>query len=135
MIIRIAFLLILAISPSLCLAQSPAAESEAEIERSARESPKTSLPRLIDFLEAKLERIYNEKLQQAAESEKKVIETSQRAWKAFYEADRAAAALDSSGGSGSAVFLMQRRIYQIRLRIYQLQVPFEQGWPAIPEQK
>lgn len=107
--------------------------TEEQIERLATQAPKVHLPDLIAFNEAKLERIYQAKLRAADPEYQEALKESQDAWRKFYEADRVVGALEVRGGSGQAVFAMERRVYQLRLRIYQLSKDYLQGWVAIPK--
>ncbi|MEP6671406.1 MAG: lysozyme inhibitor LprI family protein [Chthoniobacter sp.] len=107
--------------------------TEAQLERLVQESPKLHLPELIAFNEGKLERIYQAKLQAADPEYRAALQKSQEAWRKFYEADLVVGALDTRGGSGQAVFAMERHVYQLRLRIYQLSTDFLQGWAPIPK--
>jgi len=107
--------------------------TEEQIERLVRESPKQHLPELIAFNEAKLERIYQAKLKAAAPEYREALQKAQEAWRKFYEADLVVGAMDTRGGSGQAVFAMERHVYQLRLRIYQLSTDFVRGWVGIPK--
>jgi len=108
-------------------------ESEEELERLVQQSPKLYLPKLIDFTEAKLERVYQAKLDASDPAYRKALQRAQAAWREYYKADRAVGALEARGGSGEAIFAMQRRVYQLRLRIYQLNTEFTQGWIPVPK--
>ena len=107
--------------------------TEEQLERLAEQSPKANLPKLIAFAEAKLERVYQAKLKGSSPKYREALQKAQEAWRKFYEADLAVGALDTEGGSGQAVFAMQRHVYQLRLRIYQLSTDFTQGWVPIPK--
>jgi len=106
---------------------------EERIERLVRQSPKLELPKLIAFNEAKLERIYQAKLKASDPEYRAALQKAQEAWRKYYEADLDVGALDTRGGSGEAVFAMQRHVYQLRLRIYQLSTDFLEGWVEIPK--
>ena len=107
--------------------------TEEQLERLAQQSPKLYLPKLIDFTEAKLERLYQAKLKASGPEYRLALGKSQEAWRKFFEADLLVGSLDAKGGSGQAVFAMERHLYQLRLRIYQLRTDFLQGWMQIPK--
>jgi len=109
--------------------------SEEQLERSSQKSPKVHLPELIAFNEAKLERIYQAKWKAANPEYREALQKAQEAWRKFYEADLVVGAMDTRGGSGQAVYAMERHVYQLRLRIYQLSTDFLQGWVEIPKVK
>jgi uncharacterized protein YecT (DUF1311 family) len=121
-----------AFSHPLCAAEPL---TEEQIERLVSQAPKVHLPKLIDFNEAKLERIYQTRLKASDPEYRKALKAAQDAWRKFDEADRVVGALDTAGGSGQAVFAMQRRVYQLRLRIYQLSTDYLEGWVPIPKVK
>ena len=115
-------------------ADAPGPEVEERLERLVSQSPKMHLPELIEYNQAKLERIYQAKLQATKDPElRAALEKAQKAWREFHEADRTYGALDLQGGSGQAVFAMERHVYQLRLRIYQLSTEFLAGWTEIPK--
>ena len=64
---------------------------------------------------------------------REALQKAQEYWRKFHEADLVVGALDTEGGSGQAVFAMERHLYQLRLRIYQLSTDFLQGWIQIPK--
>jgi len=105
---------------------------EEQIERLVRQNPKEYLPKLIEFNEAKLERVYQTKLRASDPKYCEALKAAQEAWRTFYQADRVVGTLDTMGGSGAAIFAMERRVYQLRLRIYQLSTDYQQGWITIP---
>ncbi|MCE9612141.1 MAG: lysozyme inhibitor LprI family protein [Chthoniobacter sp.] len=107
--------------------------TEEQIERLVSQAPKMHLPKLIAFNEAKLERIYQAKLKASGPEYRDALKKAQEAWRKFYEADLIIGALDTEGGSGQAVFAMERHVYQLRLRIYQLSTDYLQGWFSIPK--
>jgi uncharacterized protein YecT (DUF1311 family) len=94
--------------------------------------PKQSLPIQINLAEGKLERIYALQLKVSNPERRQALQKAQEAWKKFYEADLEFGAIDMRGGSDQAVFSMQRHLYQINLRIYQLGTDFLAGWVSIP---
>ncbi len=107
--------------------------TEEQLERLAQQSPKLNLPKLITFTEGKLDRVYQARLKAAGPEYRGALQNAQEAWRKFYEADLVAGALALQGGSGQSVFAMQRHLYQLRLRIYQLNTDFLQGWIQIPK--
>jgi uncharacterized protein YecT (DUF1311 family) len=107
--------------------------TEEQLERLVKQSPKRYLPDLIAFNKAKLERIYQAKLEASGPEYREALQKAQEAWKKFYEADRVVGALDTEGGSGQAIYTMERHVYQLRLRIYQLSTSFFEGWVDIPK--
>jgi uncharacterized protein YecT (DUF1311 family) len=107
--------------------------TEEQIERLVSQAPKFHLPKLIAFNEAKLDRLYQAKLKASGPEYREALKKAQEAWRKFYEADLVVGAMDTKGGSGEAVFAMERHVYQLRLRIYQLDTDFLQGWVAIPK--
>ena len=137
-LLAFAFVITLGAMPHRVEAQTPATElTEEQIEKLVRKGgPKIYLPKLIDYNKAKLQRIYEAKLEAAETPEyAEALKKSQEAWEKYYEADRVVGAMDTAGGSGQAVFAQERHVYQLRLRIFQLSTSFLQGWPAIPEMR
>lgn len=124
---------LLALLQPLCAADEL---TEEQLERLAQQFPKLNLPKLIAFNEAKLERVYQAKLKASNPDYpeyREALKKAQEAWQRFYEADLVVGAIDTRGGSGQAVDAMERHVYQLRLRIYQLSTPFGQGWIEIPK--
>lgn len=109
-----------------------AEQTEEQLQTLVRQAPKMYLPKLIEFNEAKLERIYQAKLKASKPEYRQALIKAQDAWRRFYEADLNLGALDTMDGSGQTVLAMERRVYQLRLRIYQLRTDFSQGWVPIP---
>lgn len=113
-------------------AAEPVPLTEGQLWHRAEQIPKMHYPKYIAFLEEKVERVYQAKLKTGDAGYRAALEKSQKAWRAFYEADLIVGAMDTEGGSGQAMFAMQRHAYQLRLRIYQLSTDFLQGWVEIP---
>lgn len=126
------FLMVLSVSGFLHSAAGTE-PTEEQLEKLVQVAPKIHLPKLIAYNEAKLERIYQAKLAVADPANREALKKAEEAWRKYYEADLAVGALDTRGGSGQAVFAMERHLYQLRLRIYQLSTDFLQGWVAIPK--
>lgn len=106
---------------------------EAELERLVKQSPKLHLKELLDYNLEKLEAVYRAALKTADdEDHRKAIEDSQKAWLEFFAADGVVAGWNAKGGSYAYPAQVEQRIYQVRSRIYQLSIPFMQGWQAIP---
>jgi uncharacterized protein YecT (DUF1311 family) len=74
-----------------------------------------------------------EQLEASAPEHRDALRKAQEAWQKYCEADLVAGGLETEGGSGRAVYGMQRHVYQLRLRIYQLSTDFLQGWVPIPK--
>lgn len=127
------FLLVLSVSGLLHSAMAGAEPTEERLEKLVQVAPKIHLPELIAYNEAKLERIYQAKLAAADPAYREALKKAQEAWRKYYEADLVVGALDTQEGSGQTVFAMERHLYQLRLRIYQLSTDFLQGWVAIPK--
>ena len=100
--------------------------------QAAQDLPKANFPKLVVFMEAKLERVHQANLKAAEPENREALQKAQDAWKKFYEADLLAAASEGGGGADNPI-TMQRKVYQLRLRIYQLSTPFHQGWVEIPK--
>lgn len=130
---RLILILILVLCVGATALHAEAPMTEEQLEKLVREAPKLYLPKLIAFNEAKLESIYQAKLKAGDEEHCAALQKAQEAWRKYYEADLVVGALDTRGGSGQAVFAMERHVYQLRLRIYQLSTDFVQGWVAIPK--
>ncbi|CAN5607639.1 hypothetical protein BH09VER1_BH09VER1_21280 [soil metagenome] len=128
-------LLVIATSGFLQSAVAEGEPTEAQLDKLVQVAPKIHLPQLIAYNEAKLERIYQAKLASANPEYREALKNAQQAWRKYYEDDLVVGALDTQGGSGQAVFAMERRLYQLRLRIYQLSTDFLQGWVEIPRVK
>jgi uncharacterized protein YecT (DUF1311 family) len=126
----VAVLLTAALSRPGCAVEETA---EDQLERLAQEAPKVGLPKLIVFNQAKLKRIFEAKLKTSSPEYRAALQKAQEAWEKFDEADLVVGALDTQGGSGQAVFAMERHVYQLRLRIYQLSTDFVQGWVSVPK--
>lgn len=106
---------------------------ETALERQAEQIPKVNLPKLLDYNLEKLELVYQKTLRNAVdEDHRKAIALSQEAWRKFYEADGAVAAWNAKGGSFAYPAQVQQKVYQIKLRMYQLSTPFLQGWSKVP---
>jgi len=125
-------ILVLALCPAR--AEVPAGLSDRELEAWANQQPKARLPHLVAHLIAKMEEAFQARLGQAKDDAelKDALVKSQQGWLAFADADGLVEALEGRGGSGQSVFAQQRRVYQLRLRIYQLSTPFQQGWVNFP---
>jgi len=121
----------------LCLAALPSQaneRSEADLEKLVSQSPKLYLPELLKLTHAKLKEAYLKKLKSLPPELQEAFKKSQVAWEAYYRADNDYGTLDVQGGSGQAVFAMERDLYQLRWRIYQVQTDFMQGWVPIPKE-
>jgi len=118
-------------SSHLALGDKPS--TEAQLTKLVQQSPKTYLPELIALKERELKQVYEAALKDRDPTYQAALQKSQAAWEAFANADCRVEAIDSAGGSDAAVFTMERKLYQIRLRMYQLQTPFEAGWVEIPK--
>jgi uncharacterized protein YecT (DUF1311 family) len=106
---------------------------EAKLEALVKQSPKMNLPKLLEYNMKKLDAVYKAALKSAEDSDhRKALEESQKAWRAFFEADGSVAAWNAKGGSYAYPAQVEQRIYQVRMRIYQLTAPFMQGWPSVP---
>jgi uncharacterized protein YecT (DUF1311 family) len=113
---------------------SPASEpSEAELEKLVSQSPKIYRPELLKLTHTKLKEAYQKKLASLPPELREAFKKSQVTWEAYYRADNDYGTLDVQGGSGQAVFAMERDLYQLRWRIYQIQTDFIQGWVPIPK--
>jgi uncharacterized protein YecT (DUF1311 family) len=107
--------------------------AEAKLEELVKQSPKAGLPQLLNYNIMKLDSVYKAALKSADDQEhRKALEESQKAWLAFFEADGAVASWNAKGGSYAYPAQVEQKIYQVRMRIYQLATPFMQGWPAVP---
>jgi|GEM_PF-5181456 len=119
------------------VADDPSEKPGPVTERNWRElaqcAPKLDLPKIIDFFDGKLERISRGRRARLPSEARPAFDAAQAAWKAFHEIDGTYGALTVLGGSGQAVFAMNRHIDQLRLRIYQLATPFDEGWKEVPE--
>jgi hypothetical protein len=115
-------------------AEPPIDPQEAAIvERFGRLGPKTLLPRLLQYNVEKLEAVYQQALKDADDDElRKAIEASQQAWQKFYEADSNVAYWNAQGGSYAYPAQAEQKLYQLRVRMYQLSTPFLQGWKEVP---
>lgn len=106
---------------------------EAKLDELVKQSPKAGLPKLLDYNMKKLDAVYKAALESADDQEHhKALEESQKAWLAFFEADGSVASWNAKGGSYAYPAQVEQRVYQVRMRIYQLTTPFMQGWPAVP---
>ena len=131
--IKAAILAILLTGTASSKADNPVDPVEAKLELLVKQSPKAGLPQLLDYNLKKLDAVYLASLKSADDAEhRKALEESQKAWRAFFEADGSVAAWNAKGGSYAYPAQVEQRIYQVRLRIYQLTTPFLQGWAAIP---
>ncbi len=131
--IKKALFLIIAAS-CLCLSKLPSSgnePSEEELEKLVSQSPKIYLPQLLTLTHSKLEKAYLTKLKSLPPERREAFKKSQVAWEAYYRADNEYGSLDVQGGSGQAVFAMERDLYQLRWRIYQIETPYLQGWIPI----
>jgi uncharacterized protein YecT (DUF1311 family) len=106
--------------------------SESDLEKLVSQAPKRYLPQLLAFTHAKLKRVYLAQLKALPPEHREAFKKAQQAWETFYLADNDFGTLDVQGGSGQAVFAMERDLYQLRWRIYQIQTPFIQGWINVP---
>lgn len=124
---------LLLIGSSLFAEQAPVDPREAELERMAKQAPKLHLKQLLDYNLAKLQAVYQESLKNAEDDEhRKALEASQKAWLEFFAADGVVAGWNAKGGSYAYPAQIQQKVYQVRLRIYQLSTPFMQGWQELP---
>ena len=106
---------------------------EAELEKLAQAFPKQHTKALLEYNLEKLKASYNQALAGCEdESHRASLEKSQLAWLEFYRADSKLAEWNAKGGSLQGVAAMQQQLYQVRMRIYQLSVPFLQGWQTVP---
>ena len=106
---------------------------ELKLEALVKQSPKSNLPKLLDYNLKKLDAVYRASLKAAQDAEhRKALEDSQKAWLAFFEADGSAAAWNAEGGSDAYPAQVEQKLYQLRLRMYHLSTPFLQGWTEIP---
>jgi uncharacterized protein YecT (DUF1311 family) len=121
------------IATSIFAGEAAVDPQEAAIERLVKQAPKLHLRELLDYNLAKLETVYQDALKKAEDDEhRKALEASQKAWKEFFATDGAVAGWNAKGGSYAYSPQMEQRIYQVRLRIYQLSTPFLQGWQEVP---
>lgn len=123
----LAFVLILSFAT---IGRAAVPNAEQDLEKLARQNPKLYLPKLCDKVTQEMGEIYAKQLSLATPAGKRALEESQKAWLHFLDADGRLQEAAASG-SGAVVYTWERKIYQIRLRSYQLQTPFEQGWPRI----
>lgn len=121
------FVLILLLLP---IAHSAEPKLEQGLEKLAKQNPKLYLPKLYDKVNKEMNEAYAKQLSWSSPAGKRALEESQKAWLAFLEADSLYQKADA-GGSSAAIYSWERKIYQTRLRTYQLQTPFEQGWTTI----
>lgn len=106
---------------------------ETKLQALAKQSPKANLPKLLDYNLKKLDAVFQAALKASEDFEhRKALEASQRAWLAFFAADGSLAAWNAKGGSNAYPSQIEQRIYQVRMRIYQLTTPFMQGWIEVP---
>ena len=129
--IRMMLLTVLALATSI-VAQSKKAPTEIELEELVRQSPKTHYPKLIEFNEEKLERVFQAQLAIADAELKAALKKSQKEWQEFYESECLVGAIKNQEGSGSYQSTAGRRLHLIRVRIHELAVPYDAGWPEIP---
>lgn len=112
---------------------------EARLVKLARQAPKLHLPALRDYLRQKLDTAYEIALASAVDAEhRKAIESAQKHWLEFYEAQRGVAAYNAHGGSYAVPAAMEEGIFHLRQRIFCLITPFLQGWgraPSVPALK
>jgi uncharacterized protein YecT (DUF1311 family) len=107
---------------------------EAKLQALVKQSPKANLPKLLDYNLKKLDAVFQAALEAAGDPEhRKALEDSQKAWLEFFEADGSVAAWNAKGGSYAYPAQIEQRIYQLRLRMYQLTTPFMQGWLEVPD--
>jgi len=107
--------------------------SESQLEMLADKEPKKYLPKLLQRLDADMNESLEKQLAASTNKVKEALLAAQKAWLVFRDADSLFELAGDDGGSGASVFAMERRIYQTRLRIYQLDTSFEQGWQAVPK--
>ena len=113
--------------------EAPIDPQEAELERMAEQSPKQYLHKLVQYNREKLDAIYEAALDAAEdEQHREALVESQKAWLAFFESDSAVASWNAKGGSYAYPAQAQQKVYQLRLRMYQLSTPFMQGWQQVP---
>jgi uncharacterized protein YecT (DUF1311 family) len=124
-------LLAVAAVTTCVLAQPEKEPTEAELEDLVQQSPKAHYPKLIEFNEQKLERVFQVQLAKADPELKVALEKSQKAWREFYDAERLVGAIKNRGGSGSYPSTAGRRLHLLHGRIEQLAIPYLQGWSRI----
>lgn len=118
------------------LAANPGPITDRNWRKYGDKGPKIYLPKVLDFFQAKLERIYQKRLVELLVEARPAFEAAQAAWRVYHEADGIYGAISVLGGSGAAPFSMERHTCQLRLRIYQMATPFATGWmdiPSVPE--
>jgi uncharacterized protein YecT (DUF1311 family) len=99
----------------VCLSALPSLgdePSEAELEKLVSQSPKLYLPELLKLTHSKLKEAYLKKLKSLSPDLQEAFKKSQVAWEAYYRADNEYGTLSVQGGSGEAVFAMERDLYQ-----------------------
>ena len=127
------FVLVLLSTSSTFADEAPEDAREAELERLVKQAPKLHLKKLLDYNMEKLEAVYQRALKSADdENHRKALEASQKAWLEFFAADGVVAGWNAKGGSYAYPAQVEQRIYQVRVRIYQLSTPFLQGSEAVP---
>jgi uncharacterized protein YecT (DUF1311 family) len=131
--LKVAIVAMLLAAPASSKVDTSIDPVEAKLEALVKQSPKLNLPKLLEYNMKKLDAVYRAALKSAEESEhRKALEDSQKAWLAFLEADGSVAAWNAKGGTYANTAQVEQRIYQVRLRIYQLTTPFLQGWAEVP---
>lgn len=131
--IKVAIFAILLTATASSKAETPVDPVEARLEVLVRQSPKAGLPKLLDYNLKKLDAVFRVSLSAAEDAEhRRALEDSQKAWRVFFDADGAVGAWNAKGGSNAYPAQVEQRIYQVRLRIYQLSTPFLHGWAEIP---
>jgi hypothetical protein len=106
---------------------------EAELMRLVKQAPKVHLQKLLDYNLEKLEIVYRAALKNADDDDhRNALRESQDAWLKFYAADSVVAGWNAKGGSDAYPAQMEQKVYQVRLRIYQLSTPYRQGWHEVP---
>ena len=132
---KIALILGLCVFSVVAHAEKPTAVrlSESELEARVLQSPKLYLPLLIQATEARLDAIYRARIDAAPVEQRESLGRSQDAWRKFIEAEMEYYSAEQAQNGGSPVYLLERHLYLLRQRIYQIQTPFEAGWPVIPK--
>jgi uncharacterized protein YecT (DUF1311 family) len=131
--IKVAILAMILVATASSKADTSIDPVESKLEALVKQSPKAGIPKLLDYNLKKLDAVYRASLEAAEDAEhRKALEDSQKAWLTFFEADGSVASWNAKGGSYAYPAQVEQRIYQLRMRMYQLSTPFVQGWTAVP---
>lgn len=125
--------IVLMVIYSQSLLASEISKHEKELELLVHQSPKLNYHKLIEYNERKLERIFDEKLKNMPPSSRNALLNAQKKWWQYYVAENEAAVFENNEGSGSYSTLMEKKLYFLQQRIYQLHKPFSEGWIDIPK--